>query len=132
MAPAVSYWQRYGDGCGHCWRNQRYTSGAEELLLLYVVHHESVYAATKALLEPHNWSRPEYSLAIRKAIVRAFSPPSSLAIQTAMKAAANPPIVKFSGGEDGRSGRFRGWTFRVSAGEVLAIGAVNGGSPKVV
>jgi hypothetical protein len=29
-------------------------------LLLYVVHHESVYAATKALLEPEHWSTPVY------------------------------------------------------------------------
>ena len=48
-----------------------------------------------------------------------------------MKSGANPPIAEFSGGEDGRSGRFRGWTFRVSAGEVLAIGAVNGEPPNV-
>ncbi len=42
-----------------------------------------------------------------------------------MKTAANPPIVKFSGGEDERSDRFRGWTFHVSAGEVLASNAVS-------
>ena len=31
----------------------------------------------------------------------------------------------------GDRGRFRDWSFRVSAGEVLDSGAVNGGSPKV-
>jgi hypothetical protein len=42
-----------------------------------------------------------------------------------MKTAANPPIVKFPGGADERSGGFRGWTFHVSAGEALASGAVS-------
>ena len=71
------------------------------------------------------WFHPRVLLAVRKAIVRPFSSPSSPTIKTPMKTAANLPIVKFSGGEDGRSGRFRGWTFRVSAGEVLAGGAAS-------
>ena len=54
-----------------------------------------------------------------------FSPSSSPAIKTPMKTAAKPPIVKFSDGEDGRSARFPGWTFRVSAGEVVAGSAVS-------
>ncbi len=48
-----------------------------------------------------------------------------------MQTAERPTIAMFSGREDGKSGRFRGWTFRVSAGEVLAIGAVSGGSARV-
>ncbi len=49
-----------------------------------------------------------------------------------MKTAVNLPIVKFSGGEDEACGGFLAGTSRVSAAELLAIGAVNGGSPRVV
>ncbi len=42
-----------------------------------------------------------------------------------MKTAMNPLIVKFSGGEAGRSGGFPGWTFHVIAGEVPASNAVS-------
>ena len=48
-----------------------------------------------------------------------------------MRTAVNPTIVMFSGGEDGRSGGFPGQTARVGASELLASGAVKGGSPKV-
>ena len=78
-----------------------------------------------------NWFRPRSSFAVRKAIVRAFSPPSSPTSKTPMRTAANLPIVKFSGGEDEVCGGFLAGTSRVSAAELLAGGAVNGGSPKV-
>ncbi len=78
-----------------------------------------------------SWFHRRFSLAVRKAIVQPFSPSSSPAIKTPMKTAASPPVVEFSGGEEGRLGRFRGWTFCVSAGELLDSGAVSRGSPKV-
>ncbi len=42
-----------------------------------------------------------------------------------MKTAERPTIAMFFGSENGRSGGFRGWTFHVSAGEVLASNAVS-------
>ncbi len=59
------------------------------------------------------------------AIGQPLSPPSSPTVKTPMKTAMNPLIVKFFGGADERSGGFRGWTFHVSAGEVLASNAVS-------
>ncbi len=48
--------------------------------------------------------QPRASLAFRNSIGRPLSPSSSPAIKTPMKTAVSPPIAKFSGGEDGRSG----------------------------
>ena len=52
--------------------------------------------------------QPRASLACPKFDRQPISPSSSPAIKTPMKTAASPPIAKFSGGEDGRSGGFHG------------------------
>ena len=49
-----------------------------------------------------------------------------------MKTAASPPIAKFSGGEDGRSGGFHGQIARVGAAELLASGAVSRPTSKML